>query len=135
MCSNLELKSYRGRVIAISFFLENRPPFITMPSQFYAYENSKFELFFNATDPEGYPLKYHFEFLNANASNDTITNNGPRMSVTISEANTSRRIRSKVTDLAGSGVTTKHIIEIVVRPCPCKNGGEMRQVNRTQVWS
>ena len=135
MCPNLELKSYTGRVICNIFFLENRPPFITMPSQFYAYENSKFELFFNATDPEGYPLDYHFEFLNASASNDTITKNGSRMSVTISEANKSRRILSEVTDLADRRVTTKHIIEIVVRPCPCKNGGEMRQVNRTQVWS
>lgn len=31
-----------------------------MPDRIYAYENSKIQLIFNATDPEGYPMHYSY---------------------------------------------------------------------------
>ena len=94
-----------------------------MPRVLYAYEKIEFQFFFNATDPEGYPLYYDFELMNATEDNDTIKINGTQMTVTIYKTR-SRRISLIVKDLADRRVQTTHMIEIVALPCPCKNGGK-----------
>ena len=89
-----------------------------MPDRLYAFENSKFQLLINATDPEGYVLTYRL------LSNSTIRSgwvDGRRKLASIFVTNTSK-VSLEVED--GQTVRIVHTIEIVVVPCPCKNGGK-----------
>ena len=92
-----------------------------MPSRLYALEESEIRLFFNATDPEGYPLKYDYEL--TNKTKMTVAINQTEKIVTISQIK-SGNITLKVTDLI-DGTDIIHTIEILTVPFSCQNGGKL----------
>ena len=101
------------------YCLKNRPPYITMPSRLYALEESEIRLFFNATDPEGYPLKYGYEL--TNRTNMSVAINPTKKTVTISRIK-SGHVTLKVTDSIDK-TDIIHTIEILTVPFSCQNGG------------
>ena len=101
------------------YCLKNRPPYITMPSRLYALEESEIRLFFNATDPEGYPLKYGYEL--TNRTNMSVAINQTEKIVTISRIK-SGDVTLKVTDLIDR-TDIIHTIEILTVSFSCQNGG------------
>ncbi len=93
--------------------------------RFYALENSEFQLPFNATDPEGYPLTYK-SFPDRNIS--SVSFDKRQNLVTISVKG-SGRVSLNVRDYGS--LEDNHTIEIVTipwsswssLPCNCENGG------------
>ncbi|CAB3992277.1 Hypothetical predicted protein, partial [Paramuricea clavata] len=105
-CTNADPKDY---------CLENRPPYISMPEQYYAFENSVFQLEFNATDPEGYPIQYRSYLRNKTVSSVLVDRKRIKISV-----KKSGRVSLKVRDYGGLAYI--HTIKVVTISCRCKNG-------------
>ncbi|CAB4002965.1 onco -induced transcript 3 -like [Paramuricea clavata] len=100
--------------------IANRPPYISMPDQFYAFENSEFQLSINATDPEGYVMYRHEYLPNKTVSKVSIDDE----TVTIS-INQSGKVSLRITD-GEDAKSSLHTINIIALPCPCMNEGKCK---------
>ena len=110
-----------GRCIILCMYVicfqENRPPYISMPNRYYAFENSEFQLVFNATDPEGYVMHYSYD-PNTDLESASVDQN--RKVVTFS-VKRSTRVSLNVMDYGG--LKDNHSVEIISLPCSCRNAG------------
>ena len=89
-----------------------------MPKRLYALEGSKIQFFINATDPEGYPLKY--KHLNTTTGKENVSISETQKTVTISRTR-SCRVTLIVEDSGRKEIN--HTIEIHALPWSCLNGG------------
>ena len=103
-------------------FQENRPPYISMPDLYYALKNSEFQLVLNATDPEGYPLRYSY-LSNTTISSVSVDQKRKLVKISVKE---SGRVSLKVRDYGG--IERIHTINVITIPCSCENGGRDRYI-------
>ena len=89
-----------------------------MPKRLYALEGSKIQFFFNATDPEGYPLHYNATVLEGNVWISRI--NQTQKMITIARTKSSR-ITLIIKESGGKEIN--HTIKIVALSWSCQNGG------------
>ena len=108
-------------MIVLFCFQANRPPSINMPDRYYTWENSKFKLVFNATDPEGYPMRYNYL---ANKTVNTVSIDKKRKLITIF-VKKSGSVTLEVTDY--EHLKSFHGVEILTIPCSCQNGGTSKK--------
>ena len=104
---------------------ENRPPSISMQDQVYALENSEFQLPFNVSDPEGYPLGYSYRF-DKTISSVSVDKQQQLVKISVKE---SGRVMLIVSDY--EGLEDNHTIEIIAiasSPCSCQNGGKKHYI-------
>ena len=91
-----------------------------MPDRYYVLKDSEFQLVYNATDPEGYPMSYSY-MANKNSS-ISLNENRKLLNISLSE---SQNMTLKVSDYGD--LETMHAVEIVTIPCDCQNGGSNNQ--------
>ena len=89
-----------------------------MPELFYALENSGFELKLNATDPEGYPLRYSL-LSNKTVSSVAVDQSQNVVKVAVKE---SGRFSLRVKDYGGLDYV--HTVKIIAISCNCQSGGK-----------
>ena len=93
-----------------------------MPDLYYALKNSEFQLVLNATDPEGYPLRYSY-LSNTTISSVSVDQKRKLVKISVKE---SGRVSLKVRDYGG--IERIHTIKVVTISCSCKNGGRHRYI-------
>jgi hypothetical protein len=88
-----------------------------MPYRYYALEDSQFELMFNATDPEGYPIRYSY-LSNTTVSKVSIDQQRKIVRISVKKSGS---VSLKAKDYGG--LEDIHTINIVTEPCQCQNEG------------
>ena len=89
-----------------------------MPYRYYALEDSMFELMFNATAPEGYPMDYSY-LSNTTVSKVSIDQQRKTVSISVKKSGS---VSLKIEDY--EDLEDIHTIEIVTIPCNCRNRGK-----------
>ena len=92
-----------------------------MSNRYYVLKNSEFQLVYNATDPEGYPMSY--SYMASKTINSTSVDQKQKfLKASLKE---SQNITLNVRDYGD--LRAMHTVEIIAIPCSCHNGGRNNQ--------